>query len=214
MKTRLDSAAPRAQGRHVLKLSQALAAAALLAIASCAAPTSEAPGPEPASGTPPANPVVGGAAMDPAATLLQNASSSSEHRTLVSGVRAAGLEQTLTGTGPYTLFAPTDRAFERLPNGTMTALLDPANKWLLGQVVRYHLVPGAKTRSQISADARAGGGVATYRTVEGNILRLSMSGDRISVADTHGNRNEVTIADVRTSNGIMHVLGGVLLPTT
>jgi uncharacterized surface protein with fasciclin (FAS1) repeats len=158
--------------------------------------------------------MVGGATMDPAATLIANAAKSAEHKTFLSAVRAAGLEPALAASGPFTLFAPTDQAFQRLPNGTMTALLDPSNKWLLGRIVNYHLVPGAKTRSQIAADARAGGGAATYRTLEGNSLRVSISGDQILVADLHGNRNPVNIADVRNANGIMHVLSGVLLPAT
>lgn len=150
--------------------------------------------------------------MDPGSTLLGNAGNSNEHTTFVAAVRAAGLEPTLTGAGPYTLFAPTNQAFERLPEGTMSSLLDGSNKWLLGRLVNYHVVSGAKTRSQIAADVRAGGGIANYRTVEGNSLRVSLAGDQMVIADVHGNRNTVAISDVRNSNGIMHVVGGVLLP--
>jgi uncharacterized surface protein with fasciclin (FAS1) repeats len=152
--------------------------------------------------------------MDPALTLVGNAANSREHTTFVSAVRAAGLESTFGGSGSFTFFAPTDEAFARLPNGTMQSLMDPSNKWLLGRLLRYHVVPGAKTRSQIAADARTAGGVATYQTVEGTPLRVSISGNTITVADVHGNRNEVRIADVRNSNGVMHVLNGVLLPST
>jgi uncharacterized surface protein with fasciclin (FAS1) repeats len=112
------------------------------------------------------------------------------------------------------LFAPTDQAFDRLPNGTLTTLLDPSNKWLLGQIVNYHVVPGAKTRAQIAADARSGGGTAAYRTAQGGTIRVSVQGNAISVADIHGNRSNVTIADVRHSNGVMHVLDAVLLPAS
>lgn len=152
--------------------------------------------------------------MDPALPVGRNAANSKEHTIFISAVRAAGLESTLAEAGSLTVFAPTDEAFGSLPNGTMTSLLDPSNKWLLGRLLRYHIVPGSKTRTQIVADAKASGGVATYRTVEGNPIRVSVAGDRIVVADVHGNRNEVRIADVRNSNGVMHVLNGVLLPTT
>lgn len=152
--------------------------------------------------------------MDPALPLGRNAANSRDHTTFIAAVRAAGLESTFAGAGPFTFFAPTDEAFGRLPNGTVASLMDPANKSLLGRLLRYHIVPGAKTRAQITADARAAGGVATYRTVEGTPLRVSLTGDTILVADVHGNRSEVRIADVRNSNGVMHVLNGVLLPTT
>ncbi|MDP8914440.1 MAG: fasciclin domain-containing protein [Pseudomonadota bacterium] len=152
--------------------------------------------------------------MDPALPLVRNAANSKEHTTFISAVRAAGLESTFADAGSFTFFAPTDEAFGRLPNGTVTSLMDPSNKWLLGRLLRYHVVPGAKTRTQIAADVRAGGGVATYRTVEGTPIRVSMDGNTILVADIHGNRNEVRIADVRNSNGVMHVLNGVLIPTT
>lgn len=194
-------------------LTNRFAAAALLLVAGCAAPAPERPAPA-ASAAPAANPLVGGSVMDPAHTLVQNAAKSREHGTLVAAVRAAGLEPTLAGSGPFTLFAPTDEAFTRLPNGTVQTLMEPSNKWLLGQLLKYHVVPGAKTRAQIAADVRAGGGWATYRTVEGNMLRVSLAGNTITVADIHGNRNEVRIADVRNSNGVMHVLNGVLLPAT
>jgi uncharacterized surface protein with fasciclin (FAS1) repeats len=152
--------------------------------------------------------------MDPALPLFRNAANSKEHTTFISAVRAAGLESTFANAGSFTLFAPTNEAFGRLPNGTVTSLMDPTNKVLLGRLLNYHVVPGAKTRTQMAADVRAGGGVATYPTVEGTPIRVSLSGNTILVADIHGNRNEIRIADVRNSNGVMHVLNGVLLPTT
>ena len=194
------------------KLRAFSCASLLLVAASCAAP-SEKPDPVSAE-TPQANPDVGGATMDPALTLARNAANSRAHTTFVSAVRAAGLESTFAGAGSFTFFAPTDDAFARLPNGTVQTLMDPSNKWLLGRLLRYHVVEGAKTRSQIAADARAGGGTATYRTVEGTPLRVSISGGRIVVADVHGNRSEVQIADVKNSNGVMHVLNDVLLLST
>jgi uncharacterized surface protein with fasciclin (FAS1) repeats len=93
-------------------------------------------------------------------------------------------------------------------------LLDSANRPLLGRVLRYHLVPGARTRAQIEADIRAGGGVASYRTVEGNYIRLTLSGGLLAATDIHGNRVPLELADVRGSNGVMHVISGLLLPPT
>ena len=190
-------------------------AAALLLVAGCVAPTSETAPPVNASRSAEApNPAVGGAAMDAAAPFAANVAKSAEHGSLLAAVRAAGLDSTLAGAGPFTLFAPTDDAFRRLPKGTMDTLADPSNKWLLGRLVKYHVVLGAKNRAQIAADARAGGGAATYRTLEGGTIRLWVIGDRITVADVHGNRTEVAIADVRNSNGVMHVLNEVLFPST
>jgi uncharacterized surface protein with fasciclin (FAS1) repeats len=194
-------------------LNALFCAVLLLPIAGCAAPTPERAGPAAAT-VPQANPTVGGSVMDPALTLVRNAANSKQHTTFTSAVRAAGLESTLGNAGSFTVFAPTDEAFARLPNGTITSLMDPSNKSLLGRLLRYHVVPGAKTRSQIAADAKAGGGVVTYSTVEGTPIRVLMAGNRILVADIHGNRSEVRIADVRNSNGVMHVIDGVLLPTT
>jgi len=151
--------------------------------------------------------------MDPARSLAQFAAASPLHTSFIGAVRGAGLEPVL-GTGSYTLLAPTDAAFARLPAGTLPALSDPANRPLLGRVLRYHLIPGAKTREQIEADIRAGYGVATYRTLEGNVVRLTSSGGTILVVDVHGNRVPIEIADVRGANGVMHVLGGVLIPPT
>jgi uncharacterized surface protein with fasciclin (FAS1) repeats len=197
----------------VQKLYRLLGLAAVFTLAGCATPTSQ---PEPAVITTGAatNSTVGGAVMDASLSFAANAAKSRDHTTLLSAVRAAGLEATLSSSDQYTLFAPTNDAFARLPNGTVQSLMDPSNRWLLGRLVRYHLVPGAKTRSQMMADVRSGGGIATYRTVEGGIIRISLAGDRIVVADTHGNRNDVSIADVRNANGVMHVLNGVLLPQT
>jgi uncharacterized surface protein with fasciclin (FAS1) repeats len=152
--------------------------------------------------------------MYPSYSIVQNASNSKDHTTLVAAVRAAGLAEILSGSGPYTLFAPTNDAFERLPRGTMEALMAPGNKTLLVRVLNYHVVPGRKTRSQIVADSQAGGGSASYRTAEGTPIRVAVQGNTIVVTDLHGNRSSVSIGDVMQSNGVMHVLDGVLLPRT
>jgi uncharacterized surface protein with fasciclin (FAS1) repeats len=188
-------------------------AAALLLASACAAPVTEAP-PTGAEAPPTANPSVGGSPMYPSYSIVQNASNSKDHTTLVAAVRAAGLAETLSGSGPYTLFAPTNDAFGRLPRGTMEALMAPGNKILLARVLNYHVVPGRKTRSQIVADSQAGGGSASYRTAEGTLIRVAVQGNSIIVTDVHGNRSSVSIGDVMQANGVMHVLDGVLLPRT
>jgi uncharacterized surface protein with fasciclin (FAS1) repeats len=187
--------------------------AALLLASSCAAPVAEAPPPAQAA-APATNPIVGGSPMHSTYNIVQNASASRDHSTLMTAVRAAGLAETLSGAGPYTLFAPSDDAFARLPQGTVETLMVPGNKALLARILNYHVVPGRKTRAQIAADARVGGGTASYRTAEGNMIRVAPQGNSILVTDIHGNRSNVTIPDVMQSNGIIHVLDGVLLPTT
>lgn len=188
-----------------------LAGGLLLIVAGCVAPTEQ---PRAAQPAPPAvsNPVVGGAAMDPARSIADNLATSSEHSTLNSALRAAGLSERLSASGAYTLFAPSNSAFARLPNGTLESLLAPANKPLLGQVLSYHLVPGRKTGATIAADIAARGGFATYRTLHGGSIRLSMRGGTLMVLDGHGNNSQVRIADALASNGVFHVLDGVLLP--
>ena len=194
------------------KLIPTLAAGLLFALSACVAPSGEEP---PASApAQAARRVVGGAAMDPARSLAENIALSRDHATLVSALRSTGLSERLAATGPFTLFAPTDAAFARLPNGTMDALMAPANRTLLTQLLNYHVVPDAKTRAQIATDIARGGGTAAYRTVSGGSIRVSMAGSVITVADLHGNRSSVTIADVDQSNGVLHVLDGVLLPPT
>ena len=183
----------------------------LLALAGCAAPTPEAsPAPAPAVQAPAVT--VGGAVMDPDRPILENLEKSAEHRTLVRAIRAAGVENRLAG--PLTLFAPTDAAFERLPPGTIDTLMEPQNRRLLTQLVSYHVVPGARSRSAIAADARAAGGTAAYPTMEGGLIRIAAAGNDLAVSDVHGNRSAVTVADVGHANGIVHVVDAVLLPRT
>jgi uncharacterized surface protein with fasciclin (FAS1) repeats len=157
-------------------------------------------------------PMVGGAAMYPNRTIVQNAVNSKDHTTLVAAVQAAGLVDTLNGAGPFTVFAPTNAAFGKLPAGTVETLTQPANKSTLTTVLTYHVVPGRKTAQQIMADIRAGGGTATYTTVQGGTLRATMSGNAVVLTDAKGGQSRVTMADVMQSNGVIHVVDTVLLP--
>lgn len=184
---------------------------ALLALAGCVAPAAEEAAPAPSPAAPEtAQPTVGGAAMDPAAAILSNLAKSSDHRSLVAAFRSGGIESL---PGPVTLFAPTDTAFAKLPPGTMETLATVEARRVLTDLLRYHVVPGAKRRSNILAEARANGGTVTYRTLQGGSIRVSAQGDSLTLTDVHGNRGAVTIADVRNSDGVVHVVDTVLLPT-
>jgi uncharacterized surface protein with fasciclin (FAS1) repeats len=156
--------------------------------------------------------MVGGAAMYPSRNIVENAVNSRDHTTLVAAVKAAGLVDTLSGPGPFTVFAPTNGAFERLPSGTVPTLLRPENKAMLTSVLTYHVVPGRLSAADLAARARAAGGVATLTTVQGNTLRVSGSGDAWVVTDAKGGRSRITIADVMQSNGVIHVVDTVLMP--
>lgn len=159
-----------------------------------------------------ANPTVGGAAMSPTKTIVDNASAASNLTTLVSAVKAAGLDTTLAQPGPYTVFAPTNAAFQRLAPGTVDTLLKPENKPTLTKVLTYHVVPGVVTIEDLKAKAAAGGGKVTLTTVEGEPLTVSVDGQMIALTDAHGNKSYVETGDVRQSNGIVHVVNGVVLP--
>lgn len=155
---------------------------------------------------------VGGAAMYPNRTIVDNAVNSRDHTTLVRAVQAAGLVDTLKSAGPFTVFAPTNAAFAKLPTGTVDTLLLPANKGTLTNVLTYHVVPGRRTAAQIMADIRGGGGAATYPTVAGGTVRATMQGNVVVVTDSKGGQARVTQADVMQSNGVIHVVDTVLLP--
>ncbi len=156
--------------------------------------------------------MVGGAAMYPTRNIIQNAVNSNVHTTLVAAVKAAGLVDTLSGPGPFTVFAPTNSAFDALPAGTVDSLLMPANKAKLQKVLTYHVVPGRITAADIAAKIRAGGGTATYTTVEGEPLTFRMNGSAIVATGVGGGTATVTQADVMQSNGVIHVVNGVVLP--
>lgn len=196
------------------KIRACFIAAGLLALSACAAPSAEAPAPAGPPEAPIANPVIGGATMDAAQSISANIARSGDHRTLTAALSAAALLDRLQGSGSFTLLAPSDAAFARLPRGTMESLMVPASRALLAQLLNYHIIPGSKTRAQMLADIAAGGGVATYQTASGGSIRLSRESGSILVHDIHGNRTSLAIADARSSNGIIHVLDGVLLPAT
>ena len=159
----------------------------------------------------PSNPMVGGAAMYPTKTIVENASQSQDHTTLVAAVKAAGLVETLSGPGPFTVFAPTNAAFTKLPAGTVDTLLKPENKGTLTAVLTYHVVPGAVMAKDIAAKV-ASEGSATYATVQGGSLTFRKAGKGYTVTDAKGGTANITIADVKQSNGVVHVIDGVLLP--
>lgn len=158
------------------------------------------------------NPMVGGAAMFPTRTIVQNAVNSKDHTTLVAAVKAAGLVETLSGTGPFTVFAPTNAAFAKLPAGTVATLVKPENKATLTGILTYHVVPGRITAGQIAAMAARHKGVATLKTVQGHNLRFTKRGSGWSVMDSKGNRGRITIANVMQSNGVIHVIDTVMMP--
>lgn len=155
---------------------------------------------------------VGGAAMYPTRTIVGNAVNSPDHTTLVAAVKAAGLVDTLSGAGPFTVFAPTNAAFAKLPAGTLDTLLLPQNKPMLQSVLTYHVVPGRITAQELMAMIRAGGGRATLTTVQGAPLYASMMGSTVMLTDAKGNMSHVTQADVMQSNGVIHVVDTVLMP--
>jgi len=156
--------------------------------------------------------MVGGAPMYPTKTIVDNAVNSKDHTTLVTAVQAAGLVDTLKGPGPFTVFAPTNAAFAKLPEGTVETLVKPENKQTLTTVLTYHVVPGRVTAKDLSAKIKAGGGKATLTTVQGGTLTASMMGNTVMLTDAKGGMSHVTQADVMQSNGVIHVVDGVLMP--
>jgi uncharacterized surface protein with fasciclin (FAS1) repeats len=155
---------------------------------------------------------VGGAPMYPSKNIIENAVNSKDHTTLVAAVKAAGLVDTLSSAGPFTVFAPTNEAFAKLPAGTVDTLLKPENKKALVGVLTYHVLPGDHSAADIMADIKKMDGKATYKTVEGDALTFSMKDGALWVWDESGDTAKVTIADVNQSNGVIHVIDTVLLP--
>ncbi len=158
------------------------------------------------------NPMVGGAAMYPTKNIVQNAINSKDHTTLVAAVKAAGLVDTLSGKGPFTVFAPTNAAFAKLPGGTVEMLVKPESKASLTNILTYHVVPGRITAQQIASMAARNHGTATLKTVEGENLRFMKSGKGWVVVDAKGGKSRITIANVMQSNGVIHVIDTVLMP--
>jgi uncharacterized surface protein with fasciclin (FAS1) repeats len=155
---------------------------------------------------------VGGAPMYPSKNIVQNAVNSKDHTTLVAAVKAAGLVKTLEGPGPFTVFAPTNEAFKKLPAGTVETLLKPENKDKLKSVLTYHVVPGRVTAKELKDKIKEGNGTAKLKTVEGDDLTFQMKDGKVWVKDAKGDTAEVTIANVMQSNGVIHVIDTVLLP--
>jgi uncharacterized surface protein with fasciclin (FAS1) repeats len=157
--------------------------------------------------------MVGGAAMYPSKNIVQNAVNSKDHTTLVAAVKAAGLVQTLESPGPFTVFAPTNEAFAKLPAGTVDTLLKPENKTKLTGVLTYHVVSGRLTTAQLREKVKEGGGMAELKTVEGEPLTVKENDGKLWLIDGKGDRAEITIGDVMQSNGVIQVINTVMLPS-
>jgi uncharacterized surface protein with fasciclin (FAS1) repeats len=157
-------------------------------------------------------PMVGGQAMYPTKNIIENAVNSADHTTLVAAVKAAGLVDTLQGAGPFTVFAPTNEAFAKLPEGTVTNLLKPENKEMLTKILTYHVVAGTLSAADLKKQIRAGNGMAELTTVSGGKLWAIMKGNQIVLKDEKGNLSTVTIPNVFQSNGVIHVVDAVVMP--
>ena len=158
------------------------------------------------------NPVVGGQEMYPTKNIIENAVNSADHTTLVAAVKAAGLVETLEGAGPFTVFAPTNEAFNKLPAGTVETLLKPENKATLSKVLTYHVVAGRFSAQDLMKMIKEGNGKAELTTVEGGKLWAMQNGKTIVLKDEKGDTATVTIANVFQSNGVIHVIDTVVMP--
>lgn len=156
--------------------------------------------------------MVGGAAMYPSKNIVENAVNSKDHTTLVAAVTAAGLVETLQSKGPFTVFAPTNAAFDKLPEGTVATLLKPENKEQLQGILTYHVVAGDMKAANVIAAVKKGNGTATLETVSGGKLIATLQGRNVVITDENGNAATVTTANVNQSNGVIHVVDTVLLP--
>ena len=200
------------QIRTDLKL--ALAGVLSLALCATAAPVAFAQmGSAQMDAAPTTDPMVGGAAMYPTKTIVENAVNSKDHTTLVAAVKAAGLVDTLSGPGPFTVFAPTNEAFAKLPAGTVDTLVKPENKAALTKILTYHVVSGRYTAADLMKMVKDGSGTATLTTVQGEPLTVTQKGRHIVVTDAKGDVARVTIGDVIQSNGVIHVVDTVLMPS-
>jgi uncharacterized surface protein with fasciclin (FAS1) repeats len=158
------------------------------------------------------DPDVGGAAMYPSKNIVENAINSKDHTTLVAAVKAAGLVDTLEGKGPFTVFAPTNEAFDKLPAGTVDTLLKPENKETLVKILTYHVVAGKVSSKELIKMIKAGHGKAELKTLSGGTITASLMDGKVMLTDEKGGMATVTIADVYQSNGVIHVIDAVLLP--
>ena len=159
------------------------------------------------------DPDVGGAPMYPNKTIVENAVNSPINTTLVAAVKAAGLVDTLNSAGPFTVFAPTNDAFDKLPAGTVDTLVKPENKDTLVKILTYHVVPGKISSKDLAKMIKKGHGKATLKTVQGEDLTASMSGNKIILTDAKGGTSTITTADVFQSNGVIHIIDTVLMPS-
>jgi len=158
------------------------------------------------------NPMVGGAAMYNTKDIVDNAVNSKDHTTLVAAVKAAGLVETLKSAGPFTVFAPTNAAFDKLPEGTVATLVKPENKELLTKILTYHVLAGKFSAADVVAAIKKGDGEATFTTVQGGKLMASLDGKKVKLTDENGGTAYVTIADVNQKNGVIHVIDSVVTP--
>jgi uncharacterized surface protein with fasciclin (FAS1) repeats len=196
-----DSRGPRRDRKGVLVMKiKLLSAAAVVALAVAGGAMSAG------------EPMVGGAPMYANRNIIQNAVNSKDHTTLVAAVKAGGLVETLQGTGPFTVFAPTNAAFATLPAGTVETLLKPENKNTLGKILTYHVVPGRLDSRMLDQQIVIGGGKAVLKTVQGEPLTVQGTGKNMMVTDEKGGTAHITIADVYQSNGVIQVVDKVLMP--
>jgi uncharacterized surface protein with fasciclin (FAS1) repeats len=156
-------------------------------------------------------PTVGGAVMLPSKDIVSNAVNSADHTTLVAAVKAAGLVETLQSTGPFTVFAPTNEAFAKLPAGTLDTLLKPENKGMLRKVLTYHVIAGKMSSKDLWKAINAGNGTGILKTISGGTLKASAMGKEIVITDEQGGMSKLTIPDVLQSNGVIHVVDSVRL---
>ncbi|MHC8314659.1 fasciclin domain-containing protein [Pseudomonas sp. LB3P31] len=185
----------------MLSITQRIAAACFATLCLAASPAFAA---EPV--------MVGGAPMYANKTIVENAVNSKDHTTLVAAVKAAGLVDTLNGKGPFTVFAPTNEAFAKLPAGTVDTLVKPENKSDLTKILTYHVVAGTHTAKQLMSDAKMNSGKTVLKTVQGESLTVMEHNGKLWVMDAKGGKSAVTIADVMQSNGVIHVVDTVLMP--
>jgi uncharacterized surface protein with fasciclin (FAS1) repeats len=187
--------------KSLSKFARVLATTAIIGVGFAAAPSFAA---EPV--------MVGGAPMYAEKNIIENAVNSKDHTTLVAAVKAAELVETLSGPGPFTVFAPVNAAFDALPAGTVDSLLKPDNKASLVHILTYHVVAGGMSGTDLMAKAKSMGGRANFETVSGDTITLEVKGGNLWIYDESGNAAKVTIADVNQSNGVIHVIDKVLLP--
>ena len=155
---------------------------------------------------------VGGASMYPSKNIIENAVNSKDHTTLVAAVKAAGLVDILMSEGPFTVFAPTNAAFDKLPKGTVETLLKPENKEILQTILKYHVVAGKWNVNNIMKATKKGNGKYSFKTVSGGTLTAWMKGNDLYITDENGNNAKVTISDVNQKNGVIHVIDAVVTP--